>query len=432
MNIKIRSALRSWHELVMRSAAWCLLVPVILAFLIRNRRLFDAPLVMPFYTHSFGHSFQALDVAARLYANSRISLVMVRDPNQNAFLPAMFRESMTLYWVDTLGFSPRTVGAVLRALVYMLCPFFGGASLIELDSVYRAMTRLPERVVGSEERDQLIATPHDLTGYVYLLEHGIGPRPSLPPDLMARCRSFIAARYPDFFSRPFITVLLRAKGQDAPELSARCRSSGPMENYRPAVAHAIARGYHVVGTGETVNSVFADMPGFFDLGEMRDAPGLVNVFLLSHCSLFLGQQSGPVVVPNSCGIPCLITDALPHRHGAYGQTDIVLYKPVTLEGEKNPLNLVDIYTHHKDLAYGYGFERKRATIGCNSAQELLQAIEEALDRLVGPPPFDVLKLASQWRELIEPSMPVHFHPSRPPEFVLRSLPLNGYEDAQQS
>ena len=421
---KFRATLRYLYLLAMRLAAWCILTPVYFVILMCHRRLFDAPLVMPFYTHSFGHSVMALDFTARLYARYDISLVMVRDPRATFYLPRMF-QGLTLYWVPAMGFSPTTGIAVLRTLMYFICPLVGKGTLIEWRSVYRALSLLPERLVANEEEDRLIPVPWDNTGYAYLLEHDIGPRPSLPPELIERSRSYIAANHPDFFSRPFITLLLRAKGQDDPAMSARFRSAGPAENYRAAVIHAVARGYHVVGTGETAPAVFADIPGFFDLGDIPGAPGLMNLFLLSNCALFWGQQSGPYVLPNACGIPCLITDSLPHRHGTFGPgaKDIILHKPLTLAGQETPLDLVAIYTRHADLAHGYGFARKGVTIGCNNSQDLLRAMEEALDRLHGPAAPDVAALADRLRELMEPSMPSRYHSSRPPEFVLRSLPL---------
>lgn len=427
MKRQIRSAMRSLYRGGVNLVACILLTPVVLAFLIRHRRLFDASLVMPFYVGSFGNSFLVLDFAARLYDGNQISLVMVRDPGQNAYLPSMFRKNMTLYWVGTMGFNPYTVAAVLRTLVYVLCRFLGRASVIEWQTLHYTLAHIPERVTGSEERDRLLPTPYDKSGYVYLLEQGIGTQPGLPPDLIERCKSYIAARYPGFFDRPFITLLLRAKGQDDPELSTRYRSSGPMENYRAAVAHAISRGYHVVGAGETQNSAFADVPGFFDLGEVPGAPGLLNLFLLSHCALFWGQHSGPVVVANSCGIPCLITDALPYCSGTFGSggKDIVLYKPLTLRGENAPLDMVELYTLHQDLAHGYGFARKGVTIGFSGDSDILKAMAEALDRLSSPAPADVLALAEKWRDLIEPSMLVRFQSSRPPEFILRGLLFGG-------
>ena len=236
------------------------------------------------------------------------------------------------------------------------------------------------------------------------------------------CRKAISARHPEFFDRPFITILLREKGKGG-TLDDSFRCSGPQENYLPAVREMVAAGYNVLGTGETVHGKFKDEPGYYSLRDV-DVPGpVLNLFALMRCSLFVGQQSGPHILPNSCAIPCLICDAMPYRIGTFIAEDIILFKELRRKSDGKLLSYVDVFRDHPDLAYGYNFAAKGIEIEPNTPEDILAATREALALLRGENPVgpEEADLIERFRLLPEERMTLRYHRTRPPLFMLRRL-----------
>jgi putative glycosyltransferase (TIGR04372 family) len=118
----------------------------------------------------------------------------------------------------------------------------------------------------------------------------------------------------------------------------------------------------------------------------------------------------------------LLTDALPHRYGTFRHEDTVLFKRLR-DRDGHVLSLVEVYRDHPDLAQGYNYDAKGVEIVENTAEEILEAVQEAaaLARGTLEPSEEDERLAEAFRALPGPGMPIAYHRNRPPLFELRML-----------
>jgi len=393
-------------------------------WLLRRRALFRNPVVYLFSTWSFGHTVSGLDFAARLHHPARISLVFVPHASSNPFLPDCFEESMDVFRVVS-ALHPKTAETdeprlrVLAAWLRLLTRVRRDTTLTDLEMVYGTAPLAPGPLYGTDPDGTHRVESSNYTGYLRLLEEDAGVPPRLPERLRERCTQAIETVHPGFLERPFATLLLREKGARF-AFDTASRTVGEQRNYRAAVELLARRGYRVVGAGETDRDVFADSTDFHDLSGVELPPGLLNLFLLTECALFVGQQSGPFVLPDSRRIPCVLCDAFPYRLGTFRPDDLVLFKPLlTSEGVR--LTLAEIYREQPQLAYGYGFTEARVSIGASPPEEIVEAVDETLDRLEGSLALtaDDQALCRAFSALVPPEMPLHWHRNRPPLALLR-------------
>lgn len=396
-------------------------------FLLRHRAIFANPFVYVYWHWSFGHTVSGIDYASRLYYPHRISLLFLPHARSNPYVPACFGHNIDSYPMQSwlLPRSSLFDGVryrVTRAYVLVLSALTLKFYALDRDlGLYKTLSLSEDAIcVGREESGELVKTT-DITGYVRLLQDGVGRRAALPPEAQRLCREAIARSHPEFLARPFITVLLRRKGVQGPSDDA-FRVSGPQQNYVKAVQYAIDSGFHVVGTGEIEHVHFRHLKGYYAFDLPHLDPKLLNVFLLSACVLFIGQQSGPHVLPNACGVPCLLCDAMPYRLGTFCADDIILYKRLRERKTGRYLSLVEIFRVYPELAYGYTFAQRGVDIVPNTEDEIFEAVREAVARLKGEQ-----RLSEQDRELIDcfrklpaAGMTLRYQRNRPPLSVLQA------------
>jgi putative glycosyltransferase (TIGR04372 family) len=397
-------------------------------FLFRNRRsIFRNDMVCVFWHWSFGHTASGLDYLARLYHPHRVSVVYVPHPRSNPTLARCFGHSLDVVEYRSLArprLGPRDwpKERFLRSLLLILSAVRPRIHVIEWHDAYGTLSVAGGGLLVCHEETGRTVPITDYTGWLRLLELGIGPRPSLPSDEEAAARRALQRDMPEFLERPFAALLLREKGSGEAFDSA-FRSAGPHEGYRSAVELLSARGYNIAGTGETRHEAFAGVAGYFSLADVSCDPQLLNLFLITRCSLFVGQQSGPSVLANACGIPAVLCDALPHRLGTYRREDLVLFKHLRDSRTGERLTLSEIYRERPGLALGCGFGAGGIQIEPNTPEEITGAVAEAIDLLEGR-----LQLTDEdnrlWRrflELVPAEMTLHHQGNRPPLSVLRTL-----------
>ena len=66
---------------------------------------------------------------------------------------------------------------------------------------------------------------------------------------------------------------------------------------------------------------------------------LLNLYMLTQCSLLISQQSGAHILSNSVGVPVIICDAYPLYLGTFNSDDIVLFKKITFNEKYLSLNV---------------------------------------------------------------------------------------------
>jgi putative glycosyltransferase (TIGR04372 family) len=425
------AAIRAWvllNRFLLGVAMFLVALIEVPVFLLRNRRVLRNDLVTVFWHWSFGHGVSGLDYLSRLYHPHRIGVIFVPNPRSNPLLPYCFTNFDAAVFRGIVpprpGIGDRSRYRVLRFTVLLLSAFGRRFDVVDFMTAYRTLSLAKEPLLVGREPDGRLEPTTDYTGYIRLLRDEVGDRPRLPDEEERRVREAIGRKFPAFFERPFVTLLLRGEVEN--RLDSAFRAAGPHANYRPAVEHATRSGYQVAGTGETEHAEFRDVDGYFDLGGVEADHRALNLFLLSRCALFVGQQSGSIVFANSSGVPVLLCDALPHRLGTFRQSDLVLFKHL-VDTDGRRLTLEEIYLERAPLAFGGGFTDTDVTIEPNDPDEIREALAESLALLEG-----TLELAPEdlerWerlREVWNPSMTIAYQGNRPPLSMLRTVSRSG-------
>lgn len=416
-----------FRDPVWRTIVFLLALVEVPLFLVRNRAALRNDILCPFWHWSFGHTVSGIDYASRLYWPHRISLLYVPHPNANPLLPRLFEHNVdTFTYRSALGFrsvnidAPRV--AVLRFWAFLLAAVVPRLHVVERVSVYKTVSLAAGRRIeaGDPDANELVEAL-DYTGYVRLLHDNVGRDAELPSDLREQAREAIGAAYPDFFSRPFVTLTFRRKGSGL-EAHTAIRDAGPAENYVPAVRWLTENGFHVVLWGDDAGA-FAGIEGVYTLDRADVPRDVLNLFVFAECVLFVGQQSGAPVLANALGVACLLTDAIPHRYGTFRRDDLVLFKRMRERATGRFLSLVEIFRDHPDLAQGYNFEGKDVEIVPNTPEEILEAVQEAVALARGTLGLseEDERLADSFRRLPAETMPIAYHGNRPPLAELRRI-----------
>ena len=415
------------RDLVWRAIVFTVALVEVPLFLLRNRALFRNDILYPFWHWSFGHTVSGIDYASRLYWPHRISLLYVPHPDSNPLLPRLFGQNVdTFTYRSVLGFRSVNIDApriaVLRFYVYLVAALVPRLQVAERRSVYKTISLVGDRRLEAGDPDtNTLVQAFDYTGYVRLLHDRVGRDAALPPDLRDQARAAVEAAYPGFLSKPFVALTFRRKGRGL-ELHTSIRDAGPPENYLPAVRWLAENGFHVVLWGDD-SRVFEDVPGVFTLEHAELPRELLNLFVFAEAALFVGQQSGAPVLANACGVPCLLTDAMPYRYGTFRNEDLLLFKRMRERATGRVLSLVEVFRDHRDLAQGYNFEAKGIEIVANSPEEILEAVQEAAALVRGKLELsqEDERLADLFRLLPDESMHIAYHGNRPPLAELRRL-----------
>lgn len=397
-------------------------------FLMSHRkRLFAHKNLLVFWHWSFGHTVLGFDYIARLYHPQRISVIHLPHKRSNMLTGDCFPQLDTLVFKSavlphSLSFTCDNVRyRTVRALLLIVNAFQQSFHIPEHLNFYSILSLAKgQYMVGNEETDQLAPTT-DHSGYVRLLHLGIGQPLELSAEKRQECTEAAKSVIPGFGDRPFVTVLLRGKGHGGPFDDAN-RCCGNQQNYRGTIQEIVNRGYTVILTGESDSEAFAGIDGCYPGNLIPVSAPLLNLFLTSECAFFIGQQSGPHVVPNAAGNPCLILDAWPHRLGTFSQADRILFKPLLQEADNRALTFKEIYRDKPELAFGYGYARNRVRIGENSSEDLLATTREFLDDLeqVNVDQDTDRQLKEAFLGLTDPRMPIHYQKNLPPLFQLRA------------
>jgi putative glycosyltransferase (TIGR04372 family) len=395
-------------------------------FLLRNRGLFRNRLLLPFTQYSFGHTVSGIDYASRLYWPHRISLLYLPHPDVNPLVPRLFAHNVDVFTLESsLRFRSVNIDAPRYAMLRFFTLLTAAARLrhfvIDRVQVYSTLALAQETLLVGKPDEGRTEPTIDYTGYVRLLNDGVGRDARLPPELLGEARRGISARHPAFFERPFVALTLRSKGRGL-ELHTALRDAGPAENYAPAVRWLAENGYHVVPWGEAADA-FRDIPGVYPLDDVDLDPRVLNLFVFTACAFFVGQQSGAPVLAGSAGVPCVIVDAFPYSHGTFRRGDVILFKGLRERDSGRELSLVETYRDHPDLALGYNLDQKRVNVVPNTPEEILDAVQEgaaAVEGRLAPTEEDEL-LAELFRRLPAPHMHLAYHRNRPTLSVLRRL-----------
>jgi putative glycosyltransferase (TIGR04372 family) len=215
------------------------------------------------------------------------------------------------------------------------------------------------------------------TGLQQLLDSKRGKAPQFPEVYRIECIKKISAIHPEFFDKPFVSFHLRKKGVNR-GFTDYCRNPDTQETYIKAITYLTQNGFHVVGCGETDHHLFSHISGYYSLTDCGLNYDIQALFCLMKCCLLVGQQSSPLLLTSSIGTPTLITDAFPLCMGTFNKEHILLFKRIFTD-KKEILPIRTVIEQHEDLFFGYGYKRLGYTFCSNTEDEILSAVQEALD-----------------------------------------------------
>ena len=381
--------------------------------LVCNPKIFSNPIVMVgYYNVSFGHQISTTDHISRLVSPSRVSIIHLHHPKRNKTLTKCWK-NVDVFMAYGLGYKfPLADERVLSALVKLVSILY--PKFVYVDArhlVYKTLSQSSEALkVGSEKRTALQDTPVDHTGLRFLYEHNIGEGPSLPPDEKQAVEEELRRCYPAFFDKPFVCLHLRGKGGEG--FSSSVRNPGDHSTYVDAVTYLVNEGFHVLGAGECDHDVFKGIEGYFPLPKVKYQEAL-NLYSLLCPVLYVGQQSGPLLIPGSVNIPSVITENFPYRVGTLRSRDIILFKPIVIDGKYVSPRV--IFEKYPELAYGGGFSSVNATVGVNESDDITSVVKEGVERLINGKDYTdtEARQIEKFKALYRPDMPIYTYQNPP-------------------
>lgn len=395
----------------------------IIFFLLKNRKaILKNRILYPFYCSSFGHNIISFELLTRFTYPHKASVIYTPWKRYNPHLSKLYSESIDLFYFN----APHSVQDFTWNMMRLglTCISFSSRTpykpvVYEYEGFCNLLSFGEKDIAGHEELGYLYEI-RNTRGFSTLIKNQWGRAPQLPEDELQKCKRAIKAKYPDFFEKPLVTMLLRKKGADGLKLSDTQRCPLDMSDYIPAVQYFSNNGFHIAGTGETDDKLFSNITGYSDLSEIEVDSKLLNIFLLTECDLFFGQQSGPYYLPNSRGIQCVLTNCMPYRMGSLGEKDLNLYKKVMIKGEE--VSVVEMYKNHIDLVRGYHFAEKEVILIDNKAEEILETVKESVEIFKGKyTPNKILELDQKLKSVMPEDIRAKKDQSRMPAFILESV-----------
>ncbi|MGE4167831.1 MAG: TIGR04372 family glycosyltransferase [Xanthobacteraceae bacterium] len=154
-------------------------------------------------------------------------------------------------------------------------------------------------------------------------------------------------------------------------------------SFVPAIRFLIDNGYQVVRLGDPSMKRLSDMPSVFDYAHSPERDDYVDLYLLKNAAFLMCTSSGPFTVASMFGTPVLMTNWVTPHILPFLPRDIILMKNFRRRDSGKPMSFEDALT----LDYGefgyYNFQRKNVAVADNTADEILAATMEMLERIEG-------------------------------------------------
>lgn len=157
-----------------------------------------------------------------------------------------------------------------------------------------------------------------------------------------------------------------------------------INTYRSAIKSITARGGWVIRMGDPSMKPLAPMHQVIDYAHSEVRSDWMDIFLWASCRFFIGVDSGPILVPPTFGVPCVITNwASPGWRPWFGN-DLFIFKLPWSENEKRHLNFSEVLSSPAAFAEYAGYrESQRIKLVDNTPEEINDVVVEMMDRLDG-------------------------------------------------
>lgn len=398
-----------------------------LFFIFKNKSsILKNKFIIIYASRTFGHDLHFMEVVSRLYYPRELSFIYIPNERINKFLLKAYSHNLKFFKFNV---NPKLNEWTARFLKLIF--FYFEIKHISWPKNYVVDPRHLIQVLSVDEGLYNFSPQENKTSPCfkfctntplgqlrYLIKNKIGRNPSLPKEIKNDCMKKITAKWPNFFKKPMIALVLRRKGYLGLGMNGRLRMAGPHDNYTKSIKYLISQGFNVVGTGDTLHEKFNMINGYFDLTEAGIIEDCANIFTLTNSHIYIGQNSGPYPMINSTGGRCLITDAQPLAHAPIGDNDLVLYKDIIIKGIKTEIS--EIFLKRPELCFDQITFENDVKVQDNSESDILLAVKEIVELYKGcKASKETLKLSEKLKKIApKTGLLAHFK-SRPPSFILQ-------------
>jgi putative glycosyltransferase (TIGR04372 family) len=207
----------------------------------------------------------------------------------------------------------------------------------------------------------------------------------------------------------FVCLHVREGGYSPSDEFIHSHRNSDISTYKQAAQEIARRGGWVIRMGDASMTPLTAgddrWPNTVDYALSDSKSYEADVFLCARARFFLGDTSGLIMVSAIFGVPCVLTNVIPHGAGmGMGATDIAI--PKILERDGRCISFPEIFG--SEIGYfrmAELYQDANLTIINNSPDEIHAVVMEILDRLEGqllPETVEETKLQQAFRELFQP------------------------------
>lgn len=350
---------------------------------------------------SFGHQFLCTDLIVRTQKGAKMTAVFIPHKRNNPYLFQCYKEYFDVIELGSPKCPPcHLSGHILYAITLKFFRFLNWCGWIKTllikDEVYSKYLVDEGTYFYSEKNHAKIKNSYNILPYFRMLKRDKHTTLRLPEETRTKCLKIIEEKYGALNEGCFVTLALRSKGIGGDDYTDANRSSGEQRNYIKAIKYLSDRGFKILGVSETDINTFSAVEGFMSFEQTTLDVEAFNLFALLECDYFIGQHSGPLLLPASVGRRVLITDGYPLWQCLPRDDCIFLHKRFVDADKQVDITWQQLYNEHRKVFYGKCSEQ--IELRENTSEEILNAVKQ----LIGEhEPLNEEELKSFWSNFPE-------------------------------
>jgi putative glycosyltransferase (TIGR04372 family) len=178
-----------------------------------------------------------------------------------------------------------------------------------------------------------------------------------------------------------LIVLHNRESGYLPQYKYHSHRDGHIENFIPAIEYLTKRGYWIIRIGDATMVPLPEMQQVVDLPFNPERTDFMDIWFSATCKFFLGNTSGPMLIPFVFGRPRLLMNYI---GGAclYGHPfDFYVPKLLYSQRMNRHLSLEESIRIESHRAQDY--EKNGVEVIENTAEDILDAVREMVHRIEG-------------------------------------------------
>ena len=224
--------------------------------------------------------------------------------------------------------------------------------------------KVPFQNSNSEEFEEY----NSLLGYYKLVNEDHGASPFVSNELCNVVKQKILEKFKNFSDEKLITIFLRNKGEQSRLWSEAIRNPKTLDSYLKFVKHLVDENYKIALLGDIK---FGEEWNIDNVYDFTGFDNLTSFYLMQHSYIFIGNHSGPMLIPSSMKTPVIIFDCMPYWQGIPNEKDMILFKKCVLNSNKIELNKI---MSEKNLFYSVPYNEYEFVD--NDSRDMIDAFQE--------------------------------------------------------